>query len=305
MRLFGLFIPLIRLLWLALALLALMALAACDTSPAATPTPIEPTALPTSPPTNTPEPEPTATPTIEATPTPSPIPASERGFVPILCYHHIRDWTSDDKGDDRAYVVPPDILEDTLKYLKENGYNSVTSGQVYEYYANGKPLPEKPIMLSFDDSDDNQYANAVPLLKKYGFNATFFIMTVTIDKENYMTSEQLKDLDKQGFDLQPHTWDHHMVTQYETEEDWQKQIVEPKRTLEELLGHPTPYFAYPFGVYNKEAAEKLKSYGYKAAFRLREVMDDETDPVFAITRYIANPFWTQDQFESVLAGEWE
>jgi len=289
------------------AIFALLVLSGC-LGGADTPTPVPPeptaTAVPTDPPTSTPLPLPTDTPAPPSTPTPVPVPVSERGFVPVLCYHHIRDWEKADTEEDRAYIVPPKKLEAELKYLHDNGYHPVVSQQVYDYYASGVPLPDKPVMLSFDDNDDNQYTNAVPLLKKYGFTATFFIMTVSIDRENYMTAEQIKDLDKQGFDVQPHTWDHHMVTEYKTDADWQKQIVEPKKTIEEMLGHPTPFFAYPFGVYDAASAEKLKQYGYKGAFRLRDVQDKATDPLFAIKRYIANSYWTIDQFKLVLDGDW-
>jgi peptidoglycan/xylan/chitin deacetylase (PgdA/CDA1 family) len=274
-------------------------LTACSLGAEPTPTPIPPTA--TTIPTNTPDP-PTPTTGPTNTPTFVAVPTSERGFVPILCYHHIREWEKTDSEEDRAYIVPPSQLEEHLRYLKDNSYHAVVSEDIYQYYANGKPLPEKPIMLSFDDDDDNQFTNAYPLLKKYGFKATFFIMTVTMDKENYMTSDQIKELDRAGFDIQPHTWDHHMVTDYKTDDDWQLQIVGPRKTLEGLLGHPAPYFAYPFGVYSKETAEKIKSYGYKAAFRLREVMDDTADPLFAIKRNIANSYWTIDQFAEALAG---
>lgn len=292
----------LRLVWIAFSIVLFAALTGCDAGSPQVPPTATPTEAP--PPTNTAIPVPTATPKPPETPTPAPIPASERKYVPILCYHHVREWKKSDSGDDRGYIVPPKIFEEELQYLKKKGYHSVTSEQIYQYYANGQPLPEKPIMLSFDDNDGNQYTNAVPLLKKYGFNATFFIMTVTIGQENYMTMEQLKELDKQGFDVQPHTWDHHMVTKYKTDEDWERQIVGPKKTLEDLLGHPTPYFAYPYGIYSAEAAEKIKSYGYKAAFRLSEVLDDKADPAFAIKRYIMNPYFTQEQFDAVLAGEW-
>ncbi len=285
---------------LCLLLLAALSIAAsaCSMGDPPTPTPV-PTTMPTatSAPTDTPLPLPTDT------TTPTPVPPSARGFVPILCYHHIRDWRSSDGEEDRVYIAPTAKFDAQLKYLKDNAYHAVTSEQIYQYYANGKPLPDKPIMLTFDDNDGTQYTNALPLLKKYGFNATFFIMTVTLDKENYMTSDQLKELDKGGFDVQPHTWDHHMVTQYKTDEDWQRQIVEPKKTLEDLLGHPTPYFAYPYGVYNSTSAEKIKSYGYKAAFRLSEVMDKDADPLFAIQRQIANGYWKLDQFVQAISGD--
>ncbi len=225
--------------------------------------------------------------------------------MPIFCYHHVRDWVKSDTKDNRAYIISPSDLEAQLKWLKAEGYNSVSSEQIYEYYANGKALPDKPIMLSFDDNDDSQYTKALPLLTKYGFKGTFFIMTVTIGQENYMTAEQLKQLDSEGHDVQPHTWDHHMVTKYTTDADWQRQIVGPKETLEKLLGHATPYFAYPFGIYNAASAKKIASYGYKAAFRLADVEDTEVDPLFAIKRYIANGYWDLDQFKVVAEGGWE
>lgn len=277
--------------------------AGCDSGSPPPPTPIAPTATLLPDPTDTPAPSPTAA--TVPTPSATAIPVSERAYVPIFCYHHIRKWEKTDSEDDRAYIVEPADLEAQLKWLQQAGYHSVTSEQVYQYYANGVALPEKPVMLSFDDNDDNQYTNARPLLKKYGFKASFFVMTVTIGKENYMTAEQLKELDKEGHDLQPHTWDHHIVTDYKTEEDWQRQIVEPKNELEALLGHETSFFAYPFGIYDAQVVDKLKSYGYKAAFRLRDVMDDTVDPVFAIKRYIANGYWTLDQFKTVTEGGWE
>jgi len=297
----------VPLLLVALLTIALSLTACTGSEPPATPTvvTIAPTATEPAPPTDTPVPPPTATPTEVSTPTATPIPVSQRGFVPILCYHHIRDWVKSDTEDDRAYIVPLAKFEQEIKYLKDNGYNSVTAPQVYDYYANGKPLPPKPVMLSFDDEDINQWTNAVPLLKKYGFTATFFIMTVAIDKENYMTSDQIKELDKEGYDIEPHTWDHHMVSQYKTDEDWQKQIVEPRQTLEEMLGHSTPFFAYPFGVYDAQSAEKIKSYGYKGAFRLAQVLDDKTDPLFAIERRVANGYWKMSQFQEYIEGQWE
>jgi peptidoglycan/xylan/chitin deacetylase (PgdA/CDA1 family) len=300
--------PLSRLLNLMLLAVAALLIAACGDSPTATPLPPTATITPPTPtiaPTSTSTVAPPATPTTQATSTPTALPAADRAFVPVLCYHHIRDWEAADTEDDRAYIVPPAKLEEELKWLKDNGYTSVSAQQVYDYDINGLPLPPKPIMLSFDDNDDNQWTAARPLLEKYGFKGVFFIMTVTIDKENYMTSDELKQLDKEGDDIEPHTWDHHMVTDYTTGADWQQQIIEPKKTLEDLLGHPTPFFAYPFGIYDANAAQKLETYGYKGAFRLAEVMDKTVKLQYALERRIANGYWTLDQFETVVTGGWE
>ncbi len=275
------------------------------TARTAPPTPFTPTAGPTSPPaaTATRSLLPAATATRATTTTHAPLPPAARGFVPILCYHSIRDWEPDDGPQDRPYITPPADFEEQLRFLKERGYQSVTAEQVYQYYAHGRPLPDKPVMLTFDDNIDNHYTVAMPLLRRYGFTGTFFIMTVTIGNEGFMTEEQLKDLDRQGGDIQLHTWDHQMVTKYTTEEDWQRQLVEPKRQLEALLGHPTPFFSYPFGVYDAASAAQVKAHGYKGAFRLREVLDEDADPLFAIPRYIVNAHWTIDQFAAALTGE--
>lgn len=228
------------------------------------------------------------------------IPPAQRGYVPILSYHHVRDWEPADREQDRPYIMPPAKLEAELRYLREQGYQSVSTAQVYAYYAEGKPLPPKPILLSFDDSYASQYTNAVPLLKQYGFSATFFIMTVPLDKPNFMSKAQLRELDREGFDIQAHTWDHQNVTKLKTPAEWQRQLVEPKKELETILGHPVPFFAYPFGAYDAASAAKVKETGYLAAFALSDVLDPAAEPLFAIKRFIANAYWTQAQFVRVI-----
>lgn len=250
------------------------------------------------------EPEAAATPPIPATPTPIvPVPVEARGYVPILCYHRIREWEDDDDEETRPYIIPPTIFARHLRYLRDEGYTSISAKQVHEYYAFGVPLPPKPVMLSFDDSYGNQFTTAVPILKNYGFRATFFLATYFLDHPFFMTSQQIVQLDREGFDIQLHTWSHEDVTGYASEDDWEQQIVAPRRDLEALLGHPTPYFAYPFGSYDATAAHLLSAHHYLAAFRLQQVAEGPIDPLFAIERRIANPFWTDAQFLAALTGE--
>lgn len=241
----------------------------------------------------------TAVPTASSSPAVV-IPPAERAFVPILSYHHVRDWEPADREQDRPYIMPPAKLEAELRYLREQGYQSVTTARVYAYYAEGKPLPPKPILLSFDDSYASQYTNALPLLKQYGFSATFFIMTVPLDKPNFLSKAQLQELDRAGYDIQAHSWDHQNVTKLKTPAEWQRQLVEPKTELETILGHPVPFFAYPFGAYDAASAVKVKETGYLAAFTLGDVLDPTAEPLFAIKRFIANAYWTQAQFVRVI-----
>ena len=88
----------------------------------------------------------------------------EQGIqLPIIMYHGI---LKDTKRQGK-YVISPELLESDMKYLKENGYTPVFMQDVIDYVKNGTPLPEKPIILSFDDGYYNNYAYAFPLAQQY------------------------------------------------------------------------------------------------------------------------------------------
>ena len=210
----------------------------------------------------------------------------ERKQVPILCYHDIKEWRTNEKLSMKVYVVPVQRFKDQIKLLADSGYHSITPDQYYNYLAHGAPLPEKPVMFTFDDTDAEQYTIGAAELNKYGFKGVFFIMTISIGRPNYMTKEQIKALADSGHIIAAHTWDHHNVRGYK-DEDWQKQLVEPKKKLEELTGKPVEYFAYPFGAWNKEAIPHIKEAGYKAAFQLTAKRDAD-EPLFTIRRMLAS-----------------
>lgn len=213
-----------------------------------------------------------------------------RPQVPVLCYHQIRDWKVTDSKSSKDYIIPVDTFKAQIKMLSDSGYHTILPDQYYAYLNNGTPLPSKPIMLSFDDTEFNQFAVAAPTLKQYGYKAVYFIMTVSLGRPNYMTRAQVKDLSDAGNVIGSHTWDHHNVKKYEGK-DWELQIDKPTKTLEEITGKKIEHFAYPFGLWNVEAIPELKKRGMKSAFILG-TKRDETDPLFTIRRIIASGYWT-------------
>lgn len=213
-----------------------------------------------------------------------------RKEVPILCYHQIRDWTASDSRSAKDYIIPTETFKAHLKLLADSGYHTILPDQLYNYLAFGEPLPEKPVMLTFDDTDDDQFTIAAPEMKKYGFKGVFFIMTVSINRPHYMTKEQIKQLSDEGHVIGSHTWDHHNVKKY-VGEDWVTQIEKPTKTLEEITGKHPDYFAYPFGLWNPEAIPELKKRGFKAAYILSTARDPK-DPLFTIRRIIASGYWS-------------
>jgi peptidoglycan/xylan/chitin deacetylase (PgdA/CDA1 family) len=225
-----------------------------------------------------------------------------RKQVPILCYHQIRDWRASDSKSARDYIVPVETFKSHLKILADSGYHTILPDQLYDYLTKGTALPEKPFMLTYDDTDIDQFTVAAPEMKKYGFKGVYFIMTVSINRPpRYMSSEQIKQLSDEGHVIAIHTWNHERVPGYKTEEDWVKQIDKPKKQLEELIGKRTDYFAYPFGLWNKEAIPELKKRGVKAAFIL-STKRDENDPLYTIRRMICSGFWSAEGLYKSMLG---
>jgi peptidoglycan/xylan/chitin deacetylase (PgdA/CDA1 family) len=243
---------------------ALLALAGCGSSP----------------PKHAAKPRPARTPT----PRTDPAAMAARANVPVLCWHQIRPITSADSARDRAYIVSPRALAAQLDALDRAGYHPVTGEALVAHVAIGKPLPRKPVLLTFDDASAGQYGRALPLLRRHHFVATFFVMTVVLDKPGWLTSDQVRRLDRAGMTIGPHTYDHHAVPQY-TDGDWETQLVAPAAKLARLVGHPVRLFAYPFGLWDREAFSHLDAAGYVAAFQLADKLD-RNDPLWTLRRII-------------------
>src|SRR5450631_3054997 len=105
-----------------------------------------------------------------------------RKQVPILCYHQVRDWKPTDSKMSKDYIMPPSSLREQLQMLADSGYHTILPDQLYAYLTTGAALPSRPIMLTFDDTDEDQFTEAFPDLKKHGFKAVFFIMTVSLGR---------------------------------------------------------------------------------------------------------------------------
>ena len=198
----------------------------------ATPTPLPtPTLAPTA--THTLTPAPTITPTFIPTATFTLVPTSGRtptatlaipvlitpdanAFnrdvkVPILMYHYIEPIPSNNKDQIRAdLTVTPERFETQLKFLKERGYTSIDLYQFYGALARGAALPPKPIVFTFDDGYADMHEYAFPLMKKYGFTGTIFMITDFTDaqKPEYISWAKALEMAHAGWRLESHTKNH-------------------------------------------------------------------------------------------------
>jgi len=217
-----------------------------------------------------------------------------RKQVPILCYHQVRNWKPTDGKVGKDYIVEIQNFKDQMKMLADSGYHTILPDQLYAYLNTGAALPSKPIMLTFDDTDMDQFTIVRPTLDKLGFKAVYFIMTVSIGRKgkfvDYMTKEQIKQLSDEGNIIGSHTYDHKNFKKY-AGKDWEEQLDKPTKKLEEITGKKMTEFAYPFGLWNAEGIPELKKRGFRMAYQL-STKRDEKDPLFTIRRIIASGYWS-------------
>jgi peptidoglycan/xylan/chitin deacetylase (PgdA/CDA1 family) len=207
-----------------------------------------------------------------------------RADVPVLCWHQIRRQTRADAASTRPYIVSPRTFAAQIAALDRAGYTPVGGEALVDHVARGAPLPRKPVLLTFDDGSMGQWSAAMPILRRHRFTATFFVMTVVLDRPGWLTRRQVRRLDRSGMTIGAHTWDHHAVPGY-ARTDWPRQLLSPKLELGKLVGHPIRLFAYPYGLWSPEGIEHLRRFGFSAAFQLAGSLDRGA-PLYTLRRII-------------------
>lgn len=215
--------------------------------------------------------------------------------IPVLCYHNIKI----NPARENLLTISEAHFEAQIKCLHDSGYHAILPEQLYQYLTLSTALPSRPIMISFDDTHEEDFSIAKPILEKYGFKGVFFIMTVCIDKRNYLTAEQIKKLSDQGHVIENHTWDHQRTTLLKGKA-WTKEIDHPKAQLEKITGKHVEFFAYPYGIWNETSIAELKKRNIKAAFQLTGKLS-HTDPLFTIRRMMVSGLSSPQELEKQMA----
>lgn len=197
--------------------------------------------------------------------------------VMVLNYHKVVD-------EHMSLSVPLADFEQHMKWLQEYGYTSITPEDLYEFIVNGRELPEKPVLITFDDGYKDNYTNAYPIMKKYGFKGTIFVVTGFLGVyDNYLTWEQAKELTDNGFSIESHTHNHKSMTEA-SDDDISRELAKSRDTIKEKLGVEADFIAYPTGTYNLHIAELVKEAGYKGAFTIKYDNASRDSNVYAIER---------------------
>lgn len=182
--------------------------------------------------------------------------------IPILMYHSI----AYEKGNDVR--IPKEKFREQMKFLKDNGYTSLTLDEVNDLFTSNFPVPKKSVVITFDDGYVDNYTNAFPILKEFGIKATIFVITDWADKlPQFMTISQLREMDENGIDIEAHTQIHDQLDKL-TYEEQLKTLKGSKEFLEKNLNKRVSFMAYPFGKYNSTTIKATRDAGYTVALKM-------------------------------------
>ncbi|MDR1467062.1 MAG: polysaccharide deacetylase family protein [Oscillospiraceae bacterium] len=200
----------------------------------------------------------------------------------------------------KKYVVSVNLFKEDLKYIKDNGYTTIWIQDLIDYVENKKDLPEKPIILTFDDGFYNNYLYAFPLIREYNCKMVISPIAKEIDRYSfdisdshteyaYCTWSQLKEMtDSKLVEVQNHSYNMHRVRgrngvlrkKSESLDEYKKKLSEDfksaQRKIEEEAGVTPTAFTYPLGAINKESMNILKGLGCKVFLNCEEKINKIT-----------------------------
>ena len=198
--------------------------------------------------------------------------------IPVLNYHQINDV------DENLLTVSTAEFEAQMAWLEENGYHSITAAELIDALEGKGTLPERPILITFDDGYIDNYQCAFPILKKHNMKAIIFLISEYVSLyPNYLTWEQLAEMQGAGIEFGSHTVDHNVLTEL-SPNSVNHELADSKRTLESRLGRRVDFLAYPCGYTNEYIKARVHAEGYRAAFTVNLGNVHPGEDLYALNR---------------------
>lgn len=231
--------------------------------------------------------------------------------LPILMYHSIS----------RSYnpkfarmTVLPEFFEKQVSYLAEHHYTPLTVTQFMQARVQGTgKLPERPVVITFDDGFADFFSDALPILKKYAFPATLYIATAFMggtsrwlrrEKETarpMLTWQQVREISANGIECGAHTHTHPQLDTVSLSRA-KKEIEYSKKLLEDHLGQQVTSFAYPFGYHTARVLHLVQEAGFSSSCAVRYALCTENDHPFSLSRVMAENM-DEEAFANLLGGQ--
>ncbi|GAA0122375.1 polysaccharide deacetylase family protein [uncultured Clostridium sp.] len=209
--------------------------------------------------------------------------------VPILYYHSIQ------KNGENELMMNPELFRSQMQWLKDNNYTSLTLEELYNYIKFNTPVPEKSVVITLDDGYVDNYTNAMPIINEFDFDATIFMVSDFINNPNFLTENQLKELEKNKITIESHTVNHLNLANISREKQ-KEELEESKKHLGSLLNKSVDYIAYPYGSYTDDTKDIAVETGYKMGFSTNSGWASGNSDLFSIPRVYMSDFYDMNEF---------
>jgi peptidoglycan/xylan/chitin deacetylase (PgdA/CDA1 family) len=226
----------------------------------------------------------------------------EETVVPIVTYHRITEKP----------ITEIDLtskqFEQQLRFFRKSGYKPITATQLLDYQNNPALFPKKPIVITFDDGPKSNYLIVFPLLKKFGWKATFFIYPKVIaeNSKTQLTWRELREMAEAGMDIQSHTLSHPFLTSInaagkERYSKWLKrELRESKEIIEAKLNRKVDLLAYPYGWFNNYVETRCLRSGYRGVFTINYGVNRMWPKRVRFDRFVIDNYMSNAVIKSLL-----
>lgn len=232
--------------------------------------------------------------------------------VPALLYHQIISKEKVDSGElvnhERVYVAYDSSFAEQMEYLHRHGYTTITLDDLVAFQEGRRPLPSKPIIVTFDDGFMSNYLYAFPILKRYAMKATIFV-TPDRESQNFkkyahidapLSPEQTLEMSENGISIESHGMTHRYLTELAPDVTrWE--LEESKKALERTTKKPVRFLAVPSGAYNRFVKRLAKECGYDAVFCMLKGSNNKGSDRYALRRLVVARDFSLNDFRSLLS----
>lgn len=218
---------------------------------------------------------------------------SDNRGIPVLYYHSVNVNSTNE------VIITPELLKKHLSYIKNEGYISLTINDVQNYLINNEPIPEKSILITFDDGYMDNYYNAFPILKELNLKATIFCITGSLDGKYYLSEDAIREMSDYGIDIQSHTVNHPHLNELSYDEQL-TEMINSKKALEKITNKDVYAIAYPFGDFNDNTIKAAKEAGYTLGFTTKRGLSDREDNILKLDRIYINSNYDLNTFKTIL-----
>ncbi|MFE9775464.1 polysaccharide deacetylase family protein [Streptomyces sp. NPDC005931] len=226
--------------------------------------------------------------------------------VPILMYHSV---TTDPNGATRALSVSPEAFAEQMAVVADRGLTPLTTAELAARWRSARPLPPRPVLVTFDDGYEGVHRHALPVLAKHGFPATLFVSTGWLRGpydtggalDTMLDWDQVRELAGAGVEIGGHSHSHPQLDQL-GERRLRSELILCREIISDQLGPAPASFAYPYGYSSRRVRRAVRETGYAQALAVGNALARRAQGPYALRRLTVRRTTDTAEFERLVEG---